>query len=52
MFQYDQPDATGHFRHEGAPTYGGSFVSETLVHALDQLKYAYAHYQNDPEFVA
>lgn len=52
MFKYDQPDATGHFRHAGAPTYGGSFVSETLVHALDQLKDAYAHYQNDPEFLA
>jgi tryptophan synthase beta chain len=52
MFQYDQPDATGHFRHGGAPTYGGSFVSETLVHALDQLKDAYAHYRNDPEFLA
>ncbi|MDR7294904.1 tryptophan synthase beta chain [Pelomonas aquatica] len=52
MFEYDQPDATGHFRHSGAPTYGGSFVSETLVHALDQLKDAYAHYRNDPEFIA
>jgi tryptophan synthase beta chain len=52
MFSYDQPDATGHFRHAGTPTYGGSFVSETLVHALDQLKDAYAHYRNDPEFIA
>ena len=52
MFEYDQPDATGHFRHGDAPTYGGSFVSETLVHALDQLKDAYAHYRNDPEFIA
>ncbi|NCT85693.1 MAG: tryptophan synthase subunit beta [Comamonadaceae bacterium] len=52
MFAYDQPDATGHFRHAGSPTYGGSFVSETLVHALDQLKDAYAHYQHDPEFLA
>jgi tryptophan synthase beta chain len=52
MFPYDQPDATGHFRHGGTPTYGGSFVSETLVHALDQLKDAYAHYQNDAEFLA
>jgi tryptophan synthase beta chain len=52
MFQYDQPDATGHFRAPAKPTYGGSFVSETLVHALDQLKDAYAHYQNDPEFLA
>jgi len=52
MFQYDQPDATGHFRHAGTATFGGSFVSETLVHALDELKDAYAHYRNDPEFVA
>ncbi|MEE8614429.1 MAG: tryptophan synthase subunit beta [Roseateles sp.] len=55
MFAYDQPDATGHFRHAGAPNapvYGGSFVSETLVHALDQLKDAYAHYRHDPEFIA
>ena len=52
MFAYDQPDATGHFRHAGTPTYGGSFVSETLVHALDQLKDAYAHYRNDPDFIA
>jgi tryptophan synthase beta chain len=52
MFAYDQPDATGHFRHAGTPTFGGSFVSETLVHALDQLKDAYAHYRNDPEFIA
>jgi tryptophan synthase beta chain len=52
MFQYDQPDATGHFRAPAKPTYGGSFVSETLVHALDQLKDAYAHYQHDPEFLA
>ncbi len=52
MFAYDQPDASGHFRHAGTPTYGGSFVSETLVHALDQLKDAYAHYRNDPDFIA
>jgi tryptophan synthase beta chain len=52
MFEYDQPDATGHFRHAGKPTFGGSFVSETLVHALDQLKDAYAHYRNDPAFIA
>jgi len=52
MFPYDQPDATGHFRHVGTATFGGSFVSETLVHALDQLKDAYAHYRDDPEFIA
>ena len=55
MFDYQQPDASGHFRssnHPGSPAFGGSFVSETLVHALDELKDAYAHYRNDPEFVA
>ena len=38
---YQQPDASGHFG-----PYGGSFVSETLVHALDELKAAYGHYRN------
>ena len=55
MFAYDQPDATGHFRSPEfpqSPAFGGSFVSETLVHALDELKGAYAHYRNDPDFVA
>jgi tryptophan synthase beta chain len=42
-----QPDATGHFG-----MYGGSFVSETLTHAIDELRDAYAKYQNDPEFQA
>ncbi|NDY92138.1 tryptophan synthase subunit beta [Ideonella livida] len=44
---YQQPDATGHFG-----PYGGSFVSETLVHALDELKAAYEHYRHDAEFQA
>ena len=47
MFDYQQPDASGHFG-----PYGGSFVSETLVHALDELKAAYEHYRHDPEFIA
>ncbi len=47
MQMYDLPDRSGHFG-----PYGGSFVSETLVHALDELKTAYARYQADPEFVA
>jgi tryptophan synthase beta chain len=47
MSSYQQPDASGHFG-----PYGGSFVSETLVHALDELKAAYAHYRNDPAFIA
>jgi tryptophan synthase beta chain len=45
MLNYQQPDATGHFG-----PYGGSFVAETLVHALDELKAAYSHYRNDAEF--
>ncbi|MBQ0931541.1 tryptophan synthase subunit beta [Ideonella sp. 4Y16] len=45
MYEYQQPDASGHFG-----PYGGSFVSETLTHALEELKAAYAHYRNDPEF--
>ena len=44
---YAQPDARGHFG-----PYGGSFVAETLVHALDELKEAYEHYSNDQEFIA
>jgi tryptophan synthase beta chain len=47
MFPYQQPDPTGHFG-----IYGGSFVSETLTHAINELKDAYAKYQNDPEFLA
>ena len=47
MLNYQQPDARGHFG-----PYGGSFVAETLVHALDELKAAYAHYRQDAEFQA
>jgi tryptophan synthase beta chain len=44
---YDLPDARGHFG-----PYGGVFVSETLIQALDELKNAYARYRRDPEFQA
>ncbi|WP_295645306.1 tryptophan synthase subunit beta [uncultured Methylibium sp.] len=47
MLNYQQPDATGHFG-----PYGGSFVAETLIHALDELKAAYAHYRKDEAFMA
>jgi len=47
MPSYQQPDPSGHFG-----PYGGSFVSETLTHAIDQLREAYARWQNDPEFLA
>ena len=47
MKPYDLPDSSGHFG-----TYGGIFVAETLIHALEELKDAYARYRNDPEFIA
>ncbi|MEN9763959.1 MAG: hypothetical protein RI906_3785 [Pseudomonadota bacterium] len=47
MKPYDLPDARGHFG-----PYGGVFVSETLIQALDALRDAYDHYRQDPEFVA
>ncbi|VVE68445.1 tryptophan synthase subunit alpha [Pandoraea captiosa] len=43
---YDLPDARGHFGQ-----YGGVFVAETLIHALDELREAYAKYQQDPAFL-
>jgi len=43
---YTLPDSNGHFGR-----FGGSFVAETLVHALDELKDAYARYRDDPEFL-
>ncbi|WP_210735940.1 tryptophan synthase subunit beta [Massilia sp. Mn16-1_5] len=49
MFQttdYQFPDARGHFG-----PYGGSFVAETLTHALAELNEAYARYSHDPEFL-
>jgi tryptophan synthase beta chain len=42
---YDLPDAAGHFG-----PYGGVFVAETLVHALDELKRAYESCKVDPAF--
>jgi tryptophan synthase beta chain len=44
---YDLPDARGHFG-----SYGGVFVSETLIAALEELKTAYALAQHDPQFIA
>ncbi|MFP5461096.1 MAG: tryptophan synthase subunit beta [Gammaproteobacteria bacterium] len=47
MKPYDFPDSRGHFG-----PYGGVFVAETLVHALDELRDACERYRADPEFVA
>jgi tryptophan synthase beta chain len=41
------PDANGHFG-----IYGGRFVSETLVFALDELESAYQRLRHDPSFQA
>ena len=46
MKSYSLPDDQGHFGQ-----YGGSFVAETLVHALDELRAAYDKYRVDPEFL-
>ncbi|MEY2621632.1 MAG: hypothetical protein RIT26_1452 [Pseudomonadota bacterium] len=46
MSTYQQPDAQGHFG-----PYGGSFVSETLTYAIQELNEAYEKYRTDPEFV-
>ena len=44
---YALPDERGHFG-----SYGGVFVAETLIHALDELREGYARYRRDPDFVA
>ncbi len=44
--EYQLPDTKGHFG-----PYGGIFVSETLTHALIELKDAYARYSKDPKFL-
>ncbi|MGM0553617.1 MAG: tryptophan synthase subunit beta [Pseudomonadota bacterium] len=41
------PDAAGHFG-----PYGGRFVSETLMGALDELQQVYEQYIGDPDFMA
>ncbi len=47
MQMNDLPDSRGHFG-----PYGGVFVAETLVHALDELKREYERYRADPAFLA
>jgi tryptophan synthase beta chain len=45
MQMYDLPDSQGHFG-----PYGGTFVAETLIDALDELRAAYEKYQHDSDF--
>ncbi|HKJ16465.1 MAG TPA: tryptophan synthase subunit beta [Xanthomonadales bacterium] len=40
-------DGSGHFG-----PYGGSYASETLMHALEELTEAYERWRKDPEFMA
>ncbi|HYZ36675.1 MAG TPA: tryptophan synthase subunit beta, partial [Pseudonocardiaceae bacterium] len=42
-----QPDVHGHFGR-----YGGRFVPEALIAALDELTTAYTAARSDPEFTA
>ncbi len=44
---YSLPDERGHFG-----PYGGVFVAETLIHALDELRQQYARYRCDADFIA
>ena len=41
------PDSAGHFGR-----YGGRFVSETLIEPIEELRIAYEHYREDPDFIA
>ncbi|MDO8333982.1 MAG: tryptophan synthase subunit beta [Nitrosomonas sp.] len=47
MSAYDLPRKDGHFG-----PYGGVFVAETLISALEDLREQYEHYRNDPDFQA
>lgn len=44
---YDMPDERGHFG-----PYGGIFVAETLIEALEELRVMYGRYRHDPDFLA
>lgn len=44
---YNFPDADGHFG-----PYGGTFVSETLMYALNNLRETYIYYQHNKQFLA
>ncbi len=47
MQVYDMPDERGHFG-----PYGGVFVAETLIEALEELRLMYEKYRHDPELLA
>ncbi|MEK6685547.1 MAG: tryptophan synthase subunit beta [Pseudomonadota bacterium] len=47
MSAYDLPNRNGHFG-----PYGGVFVAETLISALEDLREQYEYYRHDPDFQA
>ena len=46
MQPYDMPDQFGHFGQ-----FGGTFVAETLIEALDELRDMYDKYKDEPKFL-
>jgi len=44
---YNQPDHAGHF-----DKFGGKYVPETLIPAINQLEKLYAEVRNDPQFLS
>ena len=44
---YSYPDNNGHFG-----PYGGIYMAETLIPAVDELRQQYLHFRDDPEFKA
>ncbi|MBI5919729.1 MAG: tryptophan synthase subunit beta [Nitrosomonadales bacterium] len=44
---YNYPDSTGHFG-----IFGGIYLAETLIPAVEELRQQYLHFRDDPEFKA
>ena len=44
---YNYPDSTGHFGQ-----FGGIYMGETLIPAVEELRQQYLHFRDDPEFKA
>jgi len=47
MRMYDLPDASGHFG-----PYGGVYMAETLIPAVEELREQYLRFKDDPDFQA
>ena len=47
MRMYDLPDARGHFG-----PYGGVYMAETLIPAVEELREQYLRFKDDPDFQA